>query len=327
LVVRCTASSSVFDFHLTLCVDALHTFGIGAELGHRALERAEVVDHGLVDQDVAVGQEQDALLGAALPQAPDDLEGGVGLAGAGGHDQQHAVLPGGDGLHGAVDGIELVVARRLAGRIVGRGDATDVGAPAFPGTVTAPQLIGAGELIEGEVLLQHAIGAGGVAEHEPIAVAGKAERDVKQVGVPDGLLHAGAHGVLVVLGFDHGQRDVGFVEQSEIGSQHGGGVALRLLAADHHTTRPQRELSIDLVHAAPPRCHHGGPDELVAEVAFRKVLLNHSSSAMAAGCVGSSEGRPLFSKINDLLGRIRSHRPSLIRSRRKTQPASADVSR
>jgi hypothetical protein len=120
-------------------------------------------------------------------------------------------------------------------------------------------------------LLQHAIGAGGVAEHEPIAVAGKAERDVQQVGVPDGLLHAGAHGVLVVLGFDHGQRDVGFVEQCEIGPQHGGRVALRLLAAHHHPPGAQRVLAVDLVQAAPARRHDGGPDELVAEVAFRKV--------------------------------------------------------
>jgi hypothetical protein len=94
----------------------LHALGVRAELGHRALERPEVVDHGLVDQDVAIGQEQDALcLGAALPQPPDDLEGGVGLAGAGGHDQQHAVLAARNGLDRAVDGVELVVARRLAG--------------------------------------------------------------------------------------------------------------------------------------------------------------------------------------------------------------------
>ncbi len=53
-----------------------------------------------------------------LPQAPDDLEGGVGLAGAGGHDQQDAPLPAGDGLDGAVDGVDLVVARRAAAAVV-----------------------------------------------------------------------------------------------------------------------------------------------------------------------------------------------------------------
>ena len=45
----------VFHFDLALRVDPLHAFGVGAELGHRALEGAEVVDHGLVNEDVAVG--------------------------------------------------------------------------------------------------------------------------------------------------------------------------------------------------------------------------------------------------------------------------------
>ena len=88
------------------------------DLRHRLTERLEVVGHGLVGEDVAVGEEEDALLRAGLPEPPDDLEGGVGLAGAGGHDEQDAVLAAGDGLDGAVDGDELVVARRLAGAVV-----------------------------------------------------------------------------------------------------------------------------------------------------------------------------------------------------------------
>ena len=76
-----------------------------ADLGHHRAEGLEIVGHGLVDQDVAVGQKEDALLEARLPQPPDDLKGGVGLAGAGRHDEQDAVLPPGDGLDGAVDGI------------------------------------------------------------------------------------------------------------------------------------------------------------------------------------------------------------------------------
>ena len=78
-------------------VVALDGLGASAELRHRGAERPEVVDHRLVDEDVAVGQEQDALLAPGLPQPPDDLERGVGLAGAGGHDEQDAVLPLGDG--------------------------------------------------------------------------------------------------------------------------------------------------------------------------------------------------------------------------------------
>ena len=97
---------------------ALDGLGAGAELGHGRAEGTEVVDHGLVDQHVAVGQKEDAFLPAGLPQPPDDLEGGVGLAGAGGHDQQDAVLPLGDGFDGRVDGVALVVARLLAAAVV-----------------------------------------------------------------------------------------------------------------------------------------------------------------------------------------------------------------
>ena len=53
-----------------------------------------------------------------LPQPPDDLEGRVGLAGAGRHDQQNAVLALGDGLDRGVDGVDLIVARRLAAAVV-----------------------------------------------------------------------------------------------------------------------------------------------------------------------------------------------------------------
>ena len=92
--------------------------GAVGDLGHRLTERLEVVGLGLVGEDVAVDEEEDALLGAGLPQPPDDLKGGVGLAGAGGHHEQDAVLAAGDGLDGAIDGDELVVARRFAGAVV-----------------------------------------------------------------------------------------------------------------------------------------------------------------------------------------------------------------
>src|SRR4051794_17745093 len=52
----------------------LNRLGVGRELGHGSAERAEIVDHGLVDQHVSIGQEQDALLAACLPEPPDDLK-------------------------------------------------------------------------------------------------------------------------------------------------------------------------------------------------------------------------------------------------------------
>ncbi len=121
------------------------------DLGHRLTERLEVVGLGLVGEDVAVDEEEDALLGARLPQPPDDLKGGVGLAGAGGHDEQDAVLAAGDGLDGAVDGDELVVARRLAGAVVVvvlRGDGFLRGGVALGRAVARPEFLGRRKLVE-----------------------------------------------------------------------------------------------------------------------------------------------------------------------------------
>ena len=52
------------------------------------------------------------------------MEGGVGLAGAGRHDEENAVLASRNGFECAVDGVSLVVARHVDawGAIVGRGD-------------------------------------------------------------------------------------------------------------------------------------------------------------------------------------------------------------
>jgi len=156
-----------------LAVGALNGLRLCAELGHGRAERPEIVDHGLVDEDVAVGQEQDALAGAGLPQAPDDLEGGVGLAGAGRHDEQDAALPLGDRLDRGVDGVDLVVARRFAAAVVVvvlQDDALGLGRQALPGGVAGPQLGGGGEGVEGEGLLASGGLAGAIVEDEAVPV-------------------------------------------------------------------------------------------------------------------------------------------------------------
>ncbi len=114
---RCFLSTAV-GRSTTLPSSRSMVLELGAELGHRLPEGPEVVDHGLVDQDVAIGEEEDAFLAPGLPQAPDDLKGGVGLAGAGCHDEEDAILALGDGFDGLVDRDALVVARLLAAGVV-----------------------------------------------------------------------------------------------------------------------------------------------------------------------------------------------------------------
>ena len=62
------------------------------DFGHGRAERLEVVDASLVHQHIAIRQEQNALLAFGLPQSPDNLEGGVGFAGARCHHQQYPIL-------------------------------------------------------------------------------------------------------------------------------------------------------------------------------------------------------------------------------------------
>ena len=187
---------------------AVFTFdgsGVGRELGHGRAKGPEVVDHRLIDQDVAVGQEQDALLAARLPQPPDDLKRGVGLAGSGRHDEQDAVAALGDGLDGGVDGAHLIVARCLAAAVLEvalQDDGLGFGGQALPGAKARPQVVRWRKDVEGEGRFRGGAGAGAVVEDEAVAVGGKHEGNVEGDGVIERLLHAVADGVVVVFGLN-----------------------------------------------------------------------------------------------------------------------------
>ena len=225
------------------------------ELRHRRAERAEVVDHRLVDQHVAVGEKEDALLAARLPQPPDDLEGGVGLAGAGRHDEQDAVLALGDGLDRGVDGVALVVARLLAAAVVEvvlqddllrlrrRGPSRRGSSPtARPAT--------------GRRRARDSASRGSLApvrswKTKPSPFDEKTNGMSSVVGVVERLLHAVADAVVVVLGLDDGDRDVRLVVEDVVGAL---GLAARdQLAADDDPALGEADLLADLRHLVPAR--------------------------------------------------------------------------
>ena len=83
----------------------------------------ELARHRVVDQDVAIGEIEDAWLAVTAPVAgpefPDDLKRDEGLAGARGHRQQQPLVAGQDRLDGAVDRDPLVVARLLHAAVEG----------------------------------------------------------------------------------------------------------------------------------------------------------------------------------------------------------------
>src|SRR5262249_40198662 len=85
---------------------------------HDGAERLEVVDERLVHQYVPIGKKQDTLDNSGLPEAPDDLKCGVGLASPRRHHEKHPPLAIRYSFDSSVDCIYLVVARFLARGIV-----------------------------------------------------------------------------------------------------------------------------------------------------------------------------------------------------------------
>ena len=255
--------------------------GVRRELRHCRAERPEVVDHGLVDQHIAIGQKQDALLATGLPQPPDDLERGIGLAGAGRHDQQDAVVPLGDGLHGRVDGGDLVVPRDLAAvvEIVLEDDGFDLGRQTLPGAIACPQLAGRRESVKAEGGLPLGTRARSVVEEEPVAVRRKYEGDIQGLGVVQPLLHAVADGMSVVLGLDERDRNVWLVVENIVGAL--GLPARDQLAAHDDPTLGEAHFLANLQQLVPPRLAQGRRDELGADVTFTKTFLVHWAQASA----------------------------------------------
>ena len=171
-------------------------------------ERGEVLLDGLVHEDISVCEIEHLFDEARREQAVDDLEGRIGLAGAGGHDEKDALAAAGDGVHGAVHGDALVVPRGKGVRrdVVGltEGLFLPVGEPFALIDLAAPaggELRLGGEAVQRQVPLE----AGEVivfGEAVPVGAVGKGE--VEHFCVELGLLEPVGDGVAVVLGLNDG---------------------------------------------------------------------------------------------------------------------------
>ena len=262
------------DFGAVVAFDGLRA---GAELRHGRAEGAEVVHHRLVDQDIAVGEEEDALLAPGLPQTPDDLEGGVGLAGAGGHDEQDAVLALGDGLDGLVDGDALVVARLLAAAVVEvvlKNDPLPVRGRILSMHGTCAQSAsGVESASRGSSVSVRSLWPVRSWNRKASPFDEKTKGNIEGAGVFERLLHAVADGVVVVLGLDQGDGDVRLVVEDVVGAL---GLAARdQLAANNDPAFGKADLLANLRLNVPARLHDGRGDELRADVAFAEVFLVH----------------------------------------------------
>ena len=107
-----------------------------------------------------------------------------------------------------------------------------------------------------------------------VAVGREHKRDVEGHGIVEGLLHSVADAVVVVLGLDDGDRNIGLVIKDVIGAL--GFAARDELSPDNDASLGEIDLLADLHHPVPARAFHCGADELGADVALAEVFLVHA---------------------------------------------------
>ncbi len=110
-------------------------------------------------------------------------------------------------------------------------------------------------------------------KHKAVAVGGEYKGNIQRGGVFQRLLHPVAHGMVVVLGLDQGDGNIGLVIEDVIGAL---GLAARdQLAADDDAALGETDFLANLEHGIPSGLYDGGRDELGADVAFAEVFFVH----------------------------------------------------
>ena len=110
-------------------------------------------------------------------------------------------------------------------------------------------------------------------EDETVTVGGENEGDIEGGSVFETLLHAVADAVVVVLGFDKGDGDVGLVIEDAVGAF--GFAARNKLSTNDDPPLGEADLLANLGHLIPTSLLYGGDDELCTDVAFSEEFLVH----------------------------------------------------
>ena len=129
---------------------------------------------------------------------------------------------------------------------------------------------------------------------EGVTIAAVGERHVQDLGVLQGLLHSVANFVVVVLGFDDGERKVGFEEKQVIRLL--GLPALDRLASDDDATHGEISFFPDLSHQIPTRSLRPAQrrsDKLGSNVRFGEGFFVH--------LIGFSESQNIFDTISTIV--------------------------
>lgn len=116
--------------------------------------------------------------------------------------------------------------------------------------------------------------AGAVVKHEAVAIGCEYKGNIQCDGVIQRLLHPVAHGVVVVLRLDQGNRKVLVIE--DIISPLG--LASRdQLATDDNAAFSEKDFATDLERLIPPSLDDGGRDVLGTNIGLAQVFFAHNS--------------------------------------------------
>ena len=228
---------------------------------------------GLVGQDVAVCQEQDARparglrvrfpvleVPATLKQLPRQLKGDEGLARAGGQSQQDAVAPVGNGVQRASDRHVLVIAALPGAALVLERHGRKTVAPCIRlGKCQIPQFFRAG------VVRRITFGARRhVDAIDGLPIGGVSEAHTQALCIALGLPYALGVGLVPGLGLHHGQFGVA-VYQYIVGNVSLGPLGVTLQSAQRDAVLAQDAAAF---HHAPASSLEGRVDVFCAGLGF-----------------------------------------------------------
>lgn len=134
-----------------------------------------------------------------------------------------------------------------------------------------PEFLWAGELVEGKFLLDRGALPSSVMHQEAVAIAAEGEGRIQRLGIAQRLLHAVAERVIVVLGLDYGDRQLGRVIEDVVSAfLLAAGVQL---AAHDDATLGEGDIFLHLGGEVPPRTLQCRVEVLGADVSLGEFLL------------------------------------------------------
>ncbi len=245
---------------------------------------------GLIGEDVAVGQEEDAWaagrfageIPSAVKEFPGDLEGDEGFSGSGGERQEDARFSGGDGLKHAIYSEILIIAALKETAFVFEGNGGEAVTPGVGFRERGgPEIIG--RWVADHIAFPAVLHVDSV---DALAVGGVGVADVHFEGVVLSLGEAFGQLLIPRLGFDDGEFVIA-IDEDVIGGEGTGAAAEAFQVAECDVVFAENAAAFD---DPPASFAEGGVDELGSGFGFVHELEGPGEGLVEEGFLEFVEG-------------------------------------